>query len=127
MVSDGVKSLAILGETNLYDYVQASKDEVMIYNLLDRFTRGDITALLAKKGQYLDVTGLPTTLAEAEQLMINVNDAFNRLSREERAKFDGVDDYIQVIAKSDVAHLKEIFGIGAKAAVDVKEGDVVES
>lgn len=122
-LSDGVRNLVIVGETNLFDYVQASKDDTLIYNLLDRFTRGDITALLAKKGQFLDVTGMPTTLAEAQQLMINATERFNHLPAEQRAKFADVNDYIEKVAKADIDGLKEIFGISDPVGNDVKDGE----
>ena len=125
-ISDDVRGLVIVGQTNLFEYVQASKDDTLIYNLLDRFVKGDITALLAKKGQFLDCTGMPSTLAEAQQLMINATERFNRLPSDQRAKFKDVHDYVQKVATADMDGLKEIFGITDTVVnSDVKDGDTV--
>lgn len=125
-ITDDFRGLVIVGQTNLFDYVQASKDDTLIYNLLDRYVKGDITALLSKKGQFLDCTGMPSTLAEAQQLMINAAERFNRLSSEQRAKFKDVHDYVQKVATSDITGLKEIFGISDPVVnIDVKDGDTV--
>lgn len=118
--------MVVTGEHNLYDYVQASAEDVEIYNILDRFTRGDFTALMQKKGQFLDVTGMPSTLAEAQQLMINATVKFNSLPKDVRNQFNDVTDYINKVATSDLAGLKEIFGVTSthKASTEDIGGDV---
>lgn len=123
---DGHYRLVETGKTNLFDFVQASKEDTLIYNLIDRYVRGDVTALSQRVGQYLDVVGLPSTLAEAQQLMIDVQNKFDHLDSDIKAKFDNsVSVYVNSIAKSSPEQLREIFGI-TKNDVDKhkKDGDV---
>lgn len=116
-IVDGVQRLVVVGNTNLYDYVQSSKEECLIYNILDRFYRGDITALTSKVGQFIDVTGMPSTLAEAQQLLINASEKFSHLPADIQAKFDGdVNKYISKIANASIDDLKSFFGVGEPAA-----------
>lgn len=120
---DGVHRLVKVGMTNLFGYVQSSKEETLIYNLLDRFAKGDPTALMAKRGQFLDVVGMPSTLAEAQQLMINATEKFNALPADVRAKFDNdVHKYVSQVANASLDDLKEMFGEKSPAPV-VKDGD----
>lgn len=123
---DGHYRLVETGKTNLFDYVQASKEDTLIYNLIDRFARGDVSALSQRVGQYLDVVGLPSTLAEAQQLMIDVQNKFDHLDADVKAKFDNsVSVYVNSVAKSSPDQLRELFGI-TKQDVDKhkKDGDV---
>lgn len=109
---DGVCRLVQTGVTNLFDFVQSSKEDTLIYNLIDRFNRGDVNALNQRVGQYLDVVGLPNTLAEAQQLMIDVQNKFDRLDADIKAKFDNsVSVYVNSVAKSSPDELRAIFGI----------------
>lgn len=123
---DGRQRLIQTGLTNLFDFVQASKDDTLIYNLIDRFCKGDVSALAQRVGQYLDVVGLPSTLAEAQQLMIDVQNKFDHLPADVRAKFDNsVNVYVDSIAKSSPDQLRELFNV-TKSDVDkhIKDGDV---
>lgn len=122
-VEDGHRVLKETGRDNLFDYVQASKDECDIYNILARYQRGDVDVLNRRQGQYLDVVGLPTNMAEAHQLMIDVERKFNSLDPEIRKKFDNsVDVFVDKVAHSDEAGLRDLFGIPAENT-DVKDGD----
>lgn len=125
-IVDGRCRLVQTGVTNLYDFVQASKEEVLIYNIIERFNRGDVNALNQRVGQYLDVVGLPSTLAEAQQLMIDVQNKFDHLDAEVKAKFDNsVSVYINSISKSSPDQLREIFGITKQAVENhKKEGEL---
>lgn len=122
-LDNGVHRLIKVGVTNLFDFVQASKEETLVYNILDRFAKGDPTALMAKRGQFLDVVGMPSTLAEAQQLMINATEKFNSLPADVRAKFDNdVHKYVNQVANASLDDLKEMFGEKSPAPV-VKDGD----
>ena len=114
------------GVTNLFDFVQASKEDTLIYNLIDRFARGDVSALSQRVGQYLDVVGLPSTLAEAQQLMIDVQRKFDHLDADVKAKFDNsVSVYVNSIAKSSPDELCAYFGITKQDVDDHKKGSDV--
>lgn len=65
--------------TNVYERIQADYDSTDINKLMMRFSLGDESAINVREGKYLDVTEMPTTLAEvfdralqAEQLFVEL-------------------------------------------------------
>lgn len=84
----GKKELKETGKTNVYELIQASKEETMVYNILKRFESGDLDALNKTKGIYGDFTSMPRTLAEAQQLVIDTEKQFNELPIEIRREFN---------------------------------------
>lgn len=123
IVEDGVEKLVKSDrQRNLREYVHSSEEQCLIYNILDRFTKGDVTALNHRKGQFIDVTGMPTTLAEAQQLMIKAQTRFDHLSDDEKAKFHyNVTEYINEVATATPDKLKEIFGVKDNSTVTTEE------
>ena len=84
----GKKEIIESGKTNIYDMIQASKEETMVYNIIKRFQNGDLEALTKTKGIYGDFTNAPKTLAEAQQLIINAENHFNELPLGVRQEFN---------------------------------------
>lgn len=120
---DGVYRLVKSGVHNISAYVQASLEDTLIYNILDRFVKGDISALMHRKGQFLDVTGMPSTLAEAQQLMINASEKFEKLPDDIKAKFHyDVSEYVSRVAVANGDELLSIFGKD-NSDTSVKDGD----
>lgn len=76
------------GKTNIYEKIQASKDETLIYNILERFNAGDVTALNKVQGVYGDFSNAPKTMAEAQQALINAESSFMSLPLEVRREFN---------------------------------------
>lgn len=83
----GHKTLIQTGETNTYTLIQASLEETKIENILKRAT-WDPETLNAMAGTYMDTTGMPTTLAQAQQMVIDATNEFERLPLDVRLKFD---------------------------------------
>lgn len=124
IVENGATVLKATGKDNLYDIVQASKEESLVYNIIARYQRGDINALNQRVTQYMDVVGMPTNLAEAYSTMIDVQRKFDSLSPEMKKKFDNdVNVFVDVVSHATPTQLQDIFGV-TQAQVDiVKEGD----
>lgn len=123
VADDGHLILKETGRDNLFAFVQESKDECDIYNIIDRYQRGDPNALNRRTGQYMDVVGLPTNLMEAHNTMLRVKSQFDALDPAIRQKFDNdVNVFVATVANSTPDALKSIFGV-ADANVDVKDGD----
>lgn len=121
---EGRTVLKVTGKDNLFEYVQASKAECDIYNLLTRYQRGDLDVLNRKVGQYLDVVGMPTNMAEAHQLMLDVQRKFDSLSPDIRKKFDNdVNVFVDKVSHATPDGLREMFGITQEQVDHVKDGD----
>ena len=76
---DGTRNLVEVGKTNAYEIIQASLEQSLIYNILRRHDAGDPSALAAVQGRYMDVSGLPTSLAEMQALVMSARDGFDQL------------------------------------------------
>lgn len=85
---DGKVQIVETGKTNIYEKIQASKDETLVYNILDRFNAGDVSVLNQRQGTYGDFTEMPKTLAEAQQTLIDAEKYFYSLPLEVRKEFD---------------------------------------
>ena len=97
-------------KTNVHERIQADYDSTDINKLMLRFSLGDESAINVREGQYLDVTEMPTTLAEvfdralqAEQLFVelptDLKEMFNNSATEFFSSFgtkefnDKINDY----------------------------------
>jgi len=61
---DGNLELVETGSINLYDEIQSHRDSVDINVILAKYAKtGDVSILNKVTSQYLDVSGLPTSIA----------------------------------------------------------------
>lgn len=87
--SKGVKELVMTDKKqNIYDIKQEYLEESKVENIIRRYTMGDLDALNKRKGQYIDTTKMPTTLAGWEQARINAENEFDKLPLEVRKEYD---------------------------------------
>lgn len=111
-IVDGQRSLVIVGKENFKDFIEASKEETLIENIIKRFQSGDVTALAKNQGFYADVIGMPNNLAEAQNMLISLEKHFNSLSAEDRALFDNsFDKYVSEVSRMDVDTFLEKFNL----------------
>lgn len=121
---DGFPHLVPAGKDNLFEYVQASKDECLVSNIIERYKRGDVDVLNRRAGQYMDVVGMPTNLAEAHQVMIDVQRKFDSLDPEVRKNFDNdINVFVDKVSHATGDQLKDLFGVTDKQIESVKDGD----
>lgn len=98
------------GREDWYGFIQSHKDSVDIHVMLQRFTAGDVNALSKVQGFYADVTGAPSTFAEALNIVRSSEEFFNGLPVEERAKYNH--NFAEFLAAFDKPeNLKALFGI----------------
>lgn len=123
---DGVRTLVETGRQPLNEFVQASLEDTKIYNIISRYQRGDESALNKVVGQYMDVVGMPTNLAEAQNALINIERNFNKLPAELKEKFNNnVNEFVQVVSTGKLADvMNEFNNDSAPVTSAVKDGDV---
>ena len=102
---DGKVHIVETGKTNLYEKIQASKDDTLIYNILDRFAAGDVSVLQRHQGVYADLTYMPKTLAEAQQSLITAENYFKNLPLDVRAEFNH--SFSEFLASASAGKLAE--------------------
>lgn len=124
IIENGVTVLKKTGVDNLFEYVQSSKEESLVYNIISRYQRGDITALSQRVGQYMDVVGMPTNLAEAYSTMLDVRAKFDALPVDIRKQFNNdINVFIDVVSHATPEQLQGIFGVTQAQVNEVKDGD----
>lgn len=109
-IVNGVKQLVKVAEEPISPRIQEAKADCMIYNILARYQRGDLSALSANAGQFMDVTSMPTTLAEAQQKLIDVRNRFEQMPLEIRQQFgNSVDQFIEAVSTGNAKDILDAF------------------
>ena len=85
---NGHKTVHKTGMTNFYNLIQEHAEECKIENILKRASMGDTTALNKKVPAWFDATTMPTTMAEAQQAIINLENIFSSLPLEIRKEYN---------------------------------------
>lgn len=75
-------------EVAIYDLIQSHREECEIENIIRRAVEGDYNALNAVNGVFQDITNCPSSIAEAQQYIINAKNEFDKLPKEIKAKFE---------------------------------------
>lgn len=100
---NGHKELIEAGQTNVYEKIQSFKDECLLENIINRAINGDPTAL-KQEGQFIDMTNLPSSFAQAQTMICKVKNEFAELPKEVKEKFNNsTDNYIQTYASKEWA------------------------
>lgn len=84
---NGVMSLKVIGDHDLYHEIQSHADSVDIHVLLQMYQQGDHSVFERVQGAYGDFTQMPKTFAEALNVTIAAEQYFNSLPVETKAKF----------------------------------------
>lgn len=95
MQKDGRRELIPDRKKHTYDIIQSHLEECLIENIIKRALEGDTSVLEMMKGTYTDITGAPKSLAEAQQMIIDLKQKFDELPKDIKQKFDyNVEQYI---------------------------------
>lgn len=113
----GVMQLRPTGKHDLYAEIQSHAESVDIHVLMERYQQGDAGALARVQGAYGDFTQLPSTFAEALNLMTAAEQYFLGLPVETRALFGH--DFRQFIASMDQPDWTKKVGIDLPGASDL--------
>lgn len=84
----GHKELVPTGETNIYEAIQVDLEASKIENIVKRVMLGDEAVLHSRQTDYIDMTEMPTTLAEAQNMINDLTNEFNKLDVDTREKFN---------------------------------------
>lgn len=86
-IVNGVLDLVKTGIRDVHAFLQQGKEACEVYNILDRFSKGDISAIQRVKGYYADVAVMPKSLVEVHNFMKTLDTHFDELPAEVKAKF----------------------------------------
>lgn len=85
---DGSRDLVVVGQIDTYEIIQSHKDSVDLKLTLERYARGDDSAINRRQAFFGDFTNMPTSLSELSQRILDAQDLFNSLDVEARREFD---------------------------------------
>ena len=85
---NGRRTLIRDKEVAIYDLIQSHREECEIENIIRRAVEGDYNALNAVNGVFEDITNCPSSIAEAQQYIIDAKNEFDKLPKEVKAKFE---------------------------------------
>lgn len=88
MGPDGRRVLERTRREEIYELIQSHREECDINNIIARHLNGDPFAINKKIGNFMDLTEVPKTIAEAQQIVINLRNDFEKLPLEIRNKFE---------------------------------------
>lgn len=88
VLEDGKRELEKVGRVDIYAQIQSYKDSCDINYILQRFAKGDESALSKIQGVYGDFTQVPTSLAELQQRVVDAEALFYNLPVDVRAEFN---------------------------------------
>ena len=101
-IEDGIKTLIKTGVKNVYEEIQAGFEETKIENILHAVAMGDLSALNAREGTYMDATTMPKNLMEAQNLVIRMKDEFEKMPTEVKNKFNNsADKYVELMGTEE--------------------------
>lgn len=87
-IVDGLKRVVKSDrQVNLREAIQEYLEETKIENIIRRAIGGDANALDRNTGIFGDFTDAPTSLAEAQKILIQAESEWEKLSKETRGKF----------------------------------------
>lgn len=119
-VVDNENILVKTGKSNLFEYIQSHADSVDIHKILERCAMLDDYSILNRvPSEFMDVTDLPTTLAEAYSQIRDAENFFDLMPVDIKEKYNNniieflhdigsdnfnrnVSDYLDSIRKEEV-------------------------
>lgn len=91
----GVPHLVPTGTYDLYDVIQSFRDECDLGKIFQRYANGDVMALNKRQGVYADISDMPEDIFAASKLLERVEDIYNGLSEDIRARVGSFQDFLQ--------------------------------
>ena len=103
---NGVRSLVKDKDVNIYEKIQEYSKDTSLTNLFSKYGLSVYDQLKKSEEQLVDLTNLPTNLMEAMTVIDDAKYAFDRQSKEIKAKFNN--DFKQFIAASETGQLAQV-------------------
>lgn len=91
---DGRKILVETGVTDIYEKIQAYKDDCLVENIVRRYLAGDVTALSKSQGVYCDTTLIPKDLISAHEAVKQAESIYKRLPADVRGQYSSFKEFV---------------------------------
>lgn len=105
-IKKGIKGLVNTGLKNVYEIIQMDYEQTKIENILHSVLMGDLQALNARDGSYVDATTMPKNLMEAQNLVLRMKSEFDSMPLEVKEKFNNsADKYVEMMGTKEFNEL----------------------
>lgn len=119
MDSSGRRFLAKDKAVDVFNLIQSHKEECMIENIIRRAIEGDYNALHTMNGIYTDITNCPSSIAEAQQYIIDAKARFEKLPKDIKQKFEyNAEMYIAELGNNPESWIEKM---GYKDKIELEE------
>lgn len=116
---NGEPYLETVEKINMWEKTQSHKEECSIENILKAASLGDLSAFHQREATYADVTGLPKTLGEYQNVVIKMKDEFNHMPDEVKKIFDySPEKYVNMMGTKE---FNDVMAPYNKKINDIKE------
>lgn len=109
---DGKSKLIFDKKIDVYSLIQEGKEQTEIEYIMRRAKEGDPSVLAAIKGQYIDITDAPNSLAEAQAFINKTTNDFLEMPWEIRKEYNN--DPTQYMHDIGTEHWAEVTGLKAE-------------
>lgn len=113
---NGVRSLIKDKEVDIYEKIQEYAKDTSLTNMFSKYGLSVYDQLKKSEEQLVDLTNLPTNLMEAMSVIDEAKYAFDRQSKDVKAKFNN--DFKQFIAASETGQLAQLLNDEIKTSVE---------
>lgn len=112
MGKNGKQKLVRDKKIDVYSLIQANKEQTEIEYIMRRAKEGDPSVLAAAKGQYIDITDAPNSLAEAQAFINKTSNEFMNMPWSIRKEYNN--DPMEYLHDIGSDHWAEITGLKAE-------------
>ena len=119
----------------MWTKTQSHKEECQIENILKAAALGDLSRLQERNATYMDVTDMPKTLMEFQNIRIRMMDEFDHMPAEVKKQFDysaekyvnemGTKEFFEKMAPYN-KKIADIEAAGSKAEYDKKVAEAAK-
>ena len=113
---NGVRSLKVDKEVNIYEKIQEFSNDVSLSSIFSKYGLNVYDQLKQSEEQLVDLTNLPTNLMEAMTVIDDAKYAFDRQSKEVKAKFNN--SFKEFIAASETGKLAQVLNDEIKVSAE---------
>lgn len=103
----GNKRLRVVDRIDQYEVIQSFSEETKIENILNAYDRGDVSVLQKRQGAFFDAADMPSTLAEAYDVLRKAEACYNSLDPDDRASVGSFSDFLNAAGNIDFSRLAE--------------------
>lgn len=112
MSKNGRSKLIFDKKIDIYSLIQEGKEQTEIEYIMRRAKEGDGSVLAAVKGQYIDITDAPNSLAEAQAFINRTSNEFMAMPWEIRKEYNN--DPMEYLHDIGTEHWAEVTGLKAE-------------